>query len=455
MHYYMFYITFTHEIKTQINFKDMKAIETFFESTNFDHKNITNKSNVVLTESNIETLENEGATYELLETLNVPVFKYRTQITIHGLFPTLSNHYIGGYKNLFQNKNLSIGVKYNAIDRMKKERIFNAIKGFLNVDGVFENKWLVANNSTEYNIYKCSGYFNTRAEYLTLLPKYEAEAKEINEKLFFGNVQVYSAQSVHGYFLVLALNIGAIKNENIVPLIENICGTDINTVEAKILADKQAYELKQANIKLERETAQLLKQEAAKPYFDKAHEYIKLLGYEKQPIQLYDGLIILTQIIVVNESFDIIYKFRKYNKTKAQKQFRFINVEYKNEIPEILEFVYNGYSDNKSTRSEIIGYVKNTNNNNNPTNEKKEMKNEPTTTKVKETTNEQNKPTFTNLIRVVEYSEKSFAIVGDTKPIKEILLNLGGKYNRYLTCGIGWIFSNKKRSEVMLKLNLI
>lgn len=51
-------------------------------------------------------------------------------------------------------------------------------------------------------------------------------------------------------------------------------------------------------------------------------------------------------------------------------------------------------------------------------------------------------------IRIVDYSEKSVAVIGDTKAIKDSLKKLGGKFNPRLSCGAGWIFSKKRRSEV-------
>ena len=51
-------------------------------------------------------------------------------------------------------------------------------------------------------------------------------------------------------------------------------------------------------------------------------------------------------------------------------------------------------------------------------------------------------------VSIVNYSEKSFAVVGDTKPIKDDLKKLGGCFNGRLSCGAGWIFSNKKRAAV-------
>lgn len=51
-------------------------------------------------------------------------------------------------------------------------------------------------------------------------------------------------------------------------------------------------------------------------------------------------------------------------------------------------------------------------------------------------------------VQMVDYSEKAFAIIGETKAIKEDLKRLGGKFNKYLSCGPGWIFSKKSIDAV-------
>lgn len=51
-------------------------------------------------------------------------------------------------------------------------------------------------------------------------------------------------------------------------------------------------------------------------------------------------------------------------------------------------------------------------------------------------------------INIIDYSEKAFAVVGDTKAVKEQLKKMGGRFNAKLSCGCGWIFSNKMREEV-------
>lgn len=67
-----------------------------------------------------------GVDIESLEKINVPVFRYGTQITIHGKLPDLNSRTVLGYKSLIKNQNGSIGVRYVAIDGKKKQRIMSA-----------------------------------------------------------------------------------------------------------------------------------------------------------------------------------------------------------------------------------------------------------------------------------------------------------------------------------------
>ncbi len=62
---------------------------------------------------------------------------------------------------------------------------------------------------------------------------------------------------------------------------------------------------------------------------------------------------------------------------------------------------------------------------------------------------EDNKPSLS----IVDYSDKAFAVVGDTKEVKETLKKLGGRFNGKLSCGAGWIFSNKMREAVEKFIN--
>lgn len=57
-------------------------------------------------------------------------------------------------------------------------------------------------------------------------------------------------------------------------------------------------------------------------------------------------------------------------------------------------------------------------------------------------------------LELIDYSEKSFAIIGETKPIKETLKTLGGTFNGRLSCGPGWIFSKSRIDTVKQTLQL-
>lgn len=59
-----------------------------------------------------------------------------------------------------------------------------------------------------------------------------------------------------------------------------------------------------------------------------------------------------------------------------------------------------------------------------------------------------------NSIQVIEYSEKAIAVIGDTKPIKDDLKSLGGRFNPRLSCGAGWIFPKTKKDDITNYLNL-
>ncbi len=72
-------------------------------------------------------------------------------------------------------------------------------------------------------------------------------------------------------------------------------------------------------------------------------------------------------------------------------------------------------------------------------------------------TAEQQQPNFTPVevtkgeINIIDYSDKAFAVIGtaeDLKALQPKMYELGGKWNKYLSCGPGYIFS-KKRLEIV------
>lgn len=53
-----------------------------------------------------------------------------------------------------------------------------------------------------------------------------------------------------------------------------------------------------------------------------------------------------------------------------------------------------------------------------------------------------------NGLSLVDYSEKAFAIIGETRNFAAKLKALGGRFNWRLTCGPGWVFPKRKETEV-------
>lgn len=55
-------------------------------------------------------------------------------------------------------------------------------------------------------------------------------------------------------------------------------------------------------------------------------------------------------------------------------------------------------------------------------------------------------------VQIIEYSAKSVAVIGNTKPIKDKLKELGGLFNFRLSCGAGWIFPKTKLEALQAAL---
>ncbi len=68
------------------------------------------------------------------------------------------------------------------------------------------------------------------------------------------------------------------------------------------------------------------------------------------------------------------------------------------------------------------------------------------------TTATSTKVVLTGKLQLVNYSEKAIALIGDTKAIKDLLKQLGGRFNSHLSCGAGWIFSKKAEGKLRAAL---
>jgi len=158
-----------------------KLDELLYGSQNFETRKTNNRSHRTIDPVVITEIEEKGITSEQLKELHVPVFKYKTQITIHGLFPEIGAGRIGGYKFLIRNQNGSLGVKYNAVDHAKKERIYS----YLHHHGYGIDK-----NSTDWIAYKTGKYQTEKSALAADVEVFKAAKERINNKLFIGTVTV-------------------------------------------------------------------------------------------------------------------------------------------------------------------------------------------------------------------------------------------------------------------------
>lgn len=203
-----------------------------------------------------EELEN-GVTIEKLESLTVPVFRYATQITIHGIVSDFNDSArVCGYRSVFRNGNGSIGVRYSAIDAAKKELILRACN-------VARGSWQAIRNASGFEV---SRTFYVRSEEERAAQKAAVIecAKSIPVSRFFGGAGAYALPYGSGY--AVSAGIGAIPQSELWPLIEFFSGISSEAQLMEMEARREAeldVKRKQWEIEAE-ERARIAAEEKAK-----------------------------------------------------------------------------------------------------------------------------------------------------------------------------------------------
>ena len=328
----------------------METIEKILEAKSHDAKCILNRAgNVSLSSKVLEDIESDGVTSEYLETLGVPVFKYQTQITIHGIFPELQGHgIINGYKHIFQNKNMSLGVKYDAIDAAKKDRIYRLIEELSDFSRF--------HNCSEYSLSKYY-YIKTVEEARQKAAEIKAEYAHIDSSLYFGSFGINLLRDQYGRILIEKyLIITAIYEKNVEPFIENVLRMTMAETKVKIkkkrMAEEAATALRNEKWEAEKEAQRLLE----KPYHEQAKHYLSDLGYQYQTKLIAEGLETVKYSVSVDRN-EIVYQFSYFHKTKTQKQFRETRKSYFNEMPENIKLIPD-YNDWKIAYSKVSAWIK-------------------------------------------------------------------------------------------------
>lgn len=187
----------------------MKLAETLESIRVCDDDKARRILNVSTERANIGADEIErGVTIERLANIGVPVFRYATQVTIHGTIPDFAPEARPmGYKAIFRNQNGSLGVKYIAIDGTKKKLLVQACQ-------LADKPQFHASLNSQGLELVYSTIDREQA-----LAAFRAFPKE----LIIGGL--YAARGIYGEYFVVA-DIGAIEERNVWPLIGRLYGFD-------------------------------------------------------------------------------------------------------------------------------------------------------------------------------------------------------------------------------------
>lgn len=248
---------------------------------NFATPKKLNRSESKLDYGFIEAIETGNITSDKIKKVSevVPVYTYKTCLTIHGNLPEIARTRIGGYKNVIQNKNGSLEIRYSAIDYEAKKEI----RFFVG----YNNIWSSKENSTEGIYFEKTLRSENKPEALQMLSQLRAEMEAFNisglkAKLYCAGYNVWGR-----YYLVLT----------VIPLTINasplsIAAALINQSEGEILAridaENKESEQRANEAQKARENRDNAKKEATN----------QLSKYPKQLIQANIGAIYISPVVL-------------------------------------------------------------------------------------------------------------------------------------------------------------
>jgi hypothetical protein len=180
--------------------------ETLWEKTGIERDTVARRVlNTSETVANITAQELEqGVSLETLLSLNVPVYRYKTQITIHGKLPDISK---AEYRYIMQNQNGSIGVRYVGIDYEKKELLCNVAR-------LYKGKFRAHIDSQGMTAY---------AEYPSA-DELKAVFETIDPSIFYGTIHAFRYADMWSatWKYRIEISIDAIPQENVWSVASNL-----------------------------------------------------------------------------------------------------------------------------------------------------------------------------------------------------------------------------------------
>jgi hypothetical protein len=333
-----------------------KKTELLFKQENFDSKKKINRSTKKIDEEILSKIE-KGITSEQLDDFQVPVFKYGGQITIHGVFPkTYQALRIGGYKNIFQNKNLSLGVKYDALDFEKKKRIYIAFRYLCGFH--------IEHSSKEYCAYKM---IEVKDKEDAL--KQEAENKPFMDKIDIklGSKRMYFSKvnywGMIKYYLVMVIHINAIYEKDIPGFFLKTFGRSEADIYAEMKKLAEEKEVENNRLREEREKAEKIEKEKEKTLCDKEKARLSGLGYKiTENIPVTAGLTVFGVKVTTSYSTkeqELIYTLFRFHKQPKAKLFQVARRTFSSleEMQKEADNIFENWCDDKYRQDTVRGYI--------------------------------------------------------------------------------------------------
>lgn len=426
--------------------------EIELDTTNYDSKHINNLApDKNIPDYAIENLRKQGFTIENIEKLiseGFPVCKYKTQITVHGNCPEIKNNYVGYYSCLVKNKNNSLGIKWNGIDTAKKERIHDLRYSHYNRrnliqigDYKLDNYWKFHQDSTETYIFNYVDVPNPDNRYF-LSDDDRKVIKDIAEKisqkikgLFFGYITTKGK--------AIKITILGIYEKNFDKFVNAVFDYSVAEIEEQ---DKDYKEMSDiAMKKAEKLSNEYMEQWKAEHPMPENFEPINRYPVNGDVVCCYwfssNGIRHNEQGLwqFNEEDCDIHIAYYKFYKSWGKLCYKdcLPNGDFKNEYGRGIEFIGSYPKDWYIRKTAVV------------------VKPQPTPGPQKDTPKPTSAPKteFNGSLQIVDYSEKAIVLTGDTKPIKDEIKALGGKFGSYfdkskVPSGIGWLFPKTKLADV-------
>lgn len=239
-------------------FTDKKQVFAQRYMGEYATRKVLNRSTKQIPNEYIKSIESGNVTSLMLEELNkiVPVYIYKTCITIHGNLPQIGISYIGGYKNVIQNGNGSIEFRYSAIDcHLKKE-----LSKYLN--GIYYTR----ENSTNGITFELTKIFNDKIEAIQYLQAEKLRVEGMNIEGLEAKIFV-DGFSYFGRFYITTYVFPMLIHGNILSIATSLTGLPENELRDKVEAknkenEERQREIHEANERLKQKNEELASQRA-------------------------------------------------------------------------------------------------------------------------------------------------------------------------------------------------